>query len=138
MKDIVLSIKPCFTDEIYKGDKHVELRKRIGKAFAPGAKLYIYSSSPRQAITGHAFIQRIESLPVSDIRKKHLKAACIKTNEFDEYFNGHQTGVLIWLRDAIHYAGELHLSELKLHNFTAPQSFCYVSDSIRPLLEELK
>lgn len=138
MEEIILSIKPCFSTEIYRGNKPVELRKRIGKAFTPGAKLYIYSSSPQKSISGHAFIREIETLPVSQIKEKHLAAACISAQDFDNYYLGHNSGVLIWLRDVVKYTKELPFSRLKEKDFTAPQSFCYVSSTIRPMLEELK
>lgn len=138
MIDIILSIKPCFTNEIYQGNKPVELRKRIGNEFKAGAKLYIYSSSPQKAISGHALIHKIETLPISQIKEQYLEVACISAHAFDDYYRGHESGILIWLRDIVRYTTALPLAQLKKKGFTAPQSFCYVSSAIRPLLKDLK
>lgn len=134
-KDIIISIKPCFSDEIYRGKKSVELRKRVGKSFTNNGKVYIYSSSPNQNISGYAYIKEVQTLPVSEIRKKYLTEACISPIAFDDYYSGHQTGVLIWLAGVVQYQNPITLAQLKSKGFTAPQSFCYVPNTLKELLE---
>lgn len=134
-KDIIISIKPCFSDEIYTGKKSVELRKRVGKSFANNGKVYIYSSSPNQNISGYAYIKEVQTLPVSEIRKKYLIEACISPIAFDDYYSGHQSGVLIWLKDVVKYQNAIPLARLRGKGFTAPQSFCYVPNTLKELLE---
>lgn len=135
MEEIILSIKPRFSNEIYSGNKSVELRKRLGSKFRSNAKIYIYSSSPERKISGHAYIREIQTLPVGQIKLQYLKDACITGPAFDKYYQGHATGILIWLHGIVKYQSGVSLERLKEKGFTAPQSFCYVSDSIRPLLE---
>lgn len=134
-KDIIISIKPCFSAEIYIGRKSVELRKRVGKSFANNGKVYIYSSSPNQNISGYAYIKEVQTLPVPEIRRKYLIEACISPIAFDDYYSGHQTGVLIWLKGVVKYQNPITLAQLKSQGFTAPQSFCYVPNTLKELLE---
>jgi len=138
VKDIILSIKPCFSNEIYSGSKIIELRKSIGKEFFVGSKIYIYSSSPTQAVDGHARIKKIEQLPVKVIRDKLLSLAKISLEDFDEYYKNHEIGSVIWLCDVTKFDEALKLQDLKPIGFSAPQSFSYVGSKIKPLLENMK
>ncbi|SFM58763.1 hypothetical protein [Nitrosomonas communis] len=135
IQDIIISIKPCFSNEIYSGKKSVELRKHVGRSFINNSKMYIYSSSPNQEISGHAFIKSVQILPVLEIRRKYLTEACISPDTFDRYYSGHQKGVLIWLKGVVKYQNPITLAQLKSNGFTAPQSFCYVTGEVKELLE---
>lgn len=136
MEEIILSIKPRFSSEIYSGKKILELRKRIGCKFKEKSKIYIYSSSPVRKISGYAYIRKIQTLPVQKIKLEHLKEACIEEDAFDKYYQGYESGVLIWLHRVVKYEVGISLAVLKERGFTAPQSFCYVSENIQLLLEE--
>lgn len=137
MEEIILSIKPHFSSEIYSGNKSVELRKRVGSKFISNAKVYIYSSSPERKISGHAYIREIQTLSIRLIKLQYLNDACISESAFDKYYQGHEYGVLIWLHGVVKYESGISFVKLKERGFTAPQSFCYVQESIRPLLEEV-
>ena len=130
LKRIVLSIKPVFSDEIYKGNKGVELRRSLGTQFVEGAELLIYSTNPQKAITGAAEIKKIEQRPVSDIVENYLSNACIDHDDCVTYFKGKEFGYLIWLTNVRRYKDPLHLSDLKEVGFTAPQSFSYASQEL--------
>jgi len=138
MKHIILSIKPSFSNEIYNGQKKVELRKKIGHLFTINNRIYIYSSSPEKKISGHALIKKISEMPISDIKSQVISLACISENAFDDYYKGYSTGFVIWLKDIVKYEEPLPLEKLKNEGFTAPQSFCYVSDRICRLLRDSK
>ena len=135
MKDIILSIKPCFTREIYKGFKKVELRKKVGHHFEVGSLIYIYSSSPVKKITGYAYIQKLEKLTVENIRNQYLTLACISSESFDEYYCGSIKGFVIWLEGVVEYRNGPALEERKQVGFSAPQSFCYVTDDVKAICE---
>lgn len=136
MKDIILSIKPTFTDKIYKGLKTVELRKKVGSAFLPNAKIFIYSSSPQKQISGYAIIEKVEVMPVTAIRYNHIVSACISIEDYDRYYHGHENGTLVWLKNIQEFKSPIPLATLRLKGFTPPQSYSYVSESIRGLLEK--
>ena len=132
---IIISIKPCFSEQIYLGNKVIELRKRLSASFTRGAELYIYTSSPVKAITGVAIIDEVENLPVQKIKKQYLSAACISSKAFDDYYNGHDHGSIIKLKKIIRFTDEISLSTLREKGFTAPQSFCYLTDAVRSLIK---
>lgn len=134
--EIILSIKPKFANEIYNGNKSVELRKKIGSKFRPNVKVYIYSSSPESKISGYAYIQEIQTLSVQQIKNLHLDNACISQSDFDSYYEGHDSGVLLWLYGVIKYETGVSLAQLKEKGLTAPQSFCYVPNTLRSWLED--
>lgn len=135
MNQIILSIRPHFSNEIYNGNKPLELRKRIGKNFIINSKIYIYSSNPEKKITGHAFIKNIDKMKIQKIKDNVMELACIKESDFDEYYNGHEYGFVIWLKDIVKYKRPLALNELRKVGFSPPQSFCYVNDQTENLLK---
>jgi type I restriction enzyme S subunit len=135
MNQIILSIKPHFSNEIYNGNKPLELRKRIGKNFITNNKIYIYSSSPEKKITGHAEIKKIDKMTTLQIKHNFIELACITKKDFDEYYNCHEYGFVIWLKNIVKYQKPLALNDLKKVGFTPPQSFCYVNEQTEKLLK---
>ena len=71
--NIVLSIKPQFTNLILDGSKTIEMRTKIGKNFINGATIIIYSSTPIKAIVATAKINKIQILKKNEITEEHLK-----------------------------------------------------------------
>lgn len=138
LKDIILSIKPCFSSEIYSGSKTIELRKAIGNEFTVGSRMFIYSSSPIKAIDGCATIKKIEYISVKDIREKLLTLAKISIESFDDYYKSHENGYVIWLSNVVKFNKSIHLNELRKYGFSAPQSFSYTKVNLKPILEKLK
>ena len=61
---IIISIRPEHVRNIMAGRKTVELRRRFPKALATGV-LFIYSSSPEQALVGTAHIEQVQRMTPS-------------------------------------------------------------------------
>src|SRR6266851_9958504 len=61
-KDLLISIKPEYASAILEGRKTVELRRKFPEDVAFGSRLYIYSSSPIQAVVGIASVTRVDRL----------------------------------------------------------------------------
>ena len=133
-KKIVLSIKPIFSDEIYKGNKRIELRRCIGVFFESGSEILIYSTSPEKAITGSAKIHHIDFMSVTKITEQYLDDARIDLASCEAYFQGKANGYMIWLTDVKRYREPLHMQELKQVGFTAPQSFSYATRKLIDLV----
>lgn len=138
MESVIVSIKPEFCKAIYAGDKLVELRKSVGDNFVPGARLYIYTSSPEKAITGEAIIERVQRLTVADIKERYLASACISEQNFNQYYLGRAFGHVISLASVRKYKVAASLDELRKLGFYAPQSYSYPSQDILRYIETIK
>lgn len=138
MNEIILSIKPKFSNAIYSKQKTVELRRKIGLRFTKNRTIYIYTSSPVKQISGEAKILRIEFLTVDAIKERYLAEACISSIDFDAYFLGCTHGYLIFLREVMEYKNKIPLTKLSLVNFKPPQSFCYPNSLLLNFIEAEK
>lgn len=138
MNEIILSIKPRFSDAIYSKQKTVELRRKIGVRFENNSTIYIYTSSPVQHMSGEAEILRIETLPLVVIKDHYLSQACISAIEFDSYFAGCSHGYLIFLCNVVEYKNKIPLKKLEQANFKPPQSYCYPGCAVLGLIETEK
>lgn len=136
MKAIIISIKPKYTQKIYDGNKIIELRKSVGLSFIQNNKMYIYSSSPKKAITGHAYIDKIEQVSKDEIKQYYLDKIAISNDELENYLTDGKKGIMIWLKNIVEYQKPITLAKLKETGFTVPQSYCYVSDAIKLLLNQ--
>lgn len=135
MQSIIISIKPEFCKVIYSGEKKVELRRRIGAGFVIGAKLYIYTSKIDKAITGEAYISRVELMPLKELKNKYLLSACIGEVDFDKYFCNRAEGYAISIHDVCEYKNSVALKDLGRIGFRAPQSFVYAGKDLINYIE---
>ena len=94
-RDVVLSIRPQYTDRIMEGKKTVELRRRFPMSAPRGAMAYIYSTSPVRAMVGRAEIADVVKLPVADIWRRYHKCAFISQPDFENYFSGLKEGFVL-------------------------------------------
>lgn len=137
MKEILISIKPKYISQILKGNKTIELRKKVGRFFMPNAEIYLYSSSPVKALVAKARIKDVEKVTLKDLNERKadiLKAACISEDDFDVYYNGCDSSYLIYLEGVVLFERPLSLAELRHCGFTPPQSFCYLDNELHSFL----
>lgn len=130
MRSILLSIKPIFTNAIYAGLKSIELRRKIGSDFFPGNRIYIYSSTPIQKITGEASIKKIHKGGPLSIKAQVLEASCVLSQEYDSYFEGSDMAYGIELDDVKCYQYPVSISVMKAKGIVPPQSFRYLTDEL--------
>lgn len=135
-RDVLFSIRPAHAEKIFKGDKTVELRRRFASAVTPGTLALIYSTSPTSALTGSAKIKAVQCLDLTTLWKTHRIGACLGKNDFEAYFSGLERGYAIVLDAARPLDRPVSLTELRERfGFEPPQSYQYVSPSIRGLVE---
>lgn len=134
MQAIILSVKPEFSKKILRGEKKIELRKKVGQHFIAGNKIYIYESSPTKMLLAYCSIDKVETVNISMVTAEQLSDACVSRTFFDTYFGDMSIAYMIHLRDIKSLEKPLTLDVLKKYNFTPPQSFCYVSQALQPLL----
>lgn len=132
-RDIILSIKPKYSQEILLGTKRVELRRRFPTSVPSGTVMYIYSTSPERALVGSAEISDVLKTPVQDIWDDYSSVACIRKDDFDNYFSGLEQGFVLRLKNPRPLHRPIGLEELRERfDFEPPQSFLYA----RPMLRE--
>lgn len=135
-REFLISIKPYYADKIVDGFKTVELRRRFSDEVGCGSKMWIYSTSPTQAIVGVAEIQEVKRLTVAGLWQRFGSAACIDRVEFLSYFSGLDVGYAIVLSNAHRLKQAVTASRLKKRfGFVPPQSFMYLRPDHSSLLK---
>jgi predicted transcriptional regulator len=134
-RDFLVSIRPTHVENIAKGRKTVELRRRFSED-AEGALILMYSTSPTRAIVGSATIAGVRRLGLKALWDRYGEAACVERQTFDAYFQGLKEGYAILLSDVRVFARAVAATHLKeKFGFVAPQSFMYLRREYYPLLK---
>ena len=135
-RDLVLSVRPRYSDRILSGEKTAELRRRFPVSAPRGTIAYIYSTSPIQSIVGWAQISEVVKAPIEIIWDKYAKAAVIEKSDFDSYFGGLDEGYVLEFSHAQPFARKIDLPELRERfGFEPPQSFLYATPLLRSALK---
>lgn len=135
-RDVVLSIRPQYSEKILSGDKTVELRRRFPVSAPRGAMAYIYSTSPVRAMVGIAEIKNVLKLPVYQIWTRFEEHASIGKDDFDKYFEGLDFGYVLVFDDVRSLSRSIPLAELREQfGFEPPQSFLYAKRDLRKALQ---
>jgi predicted transcriptional regulator/DNA-binding XRE family transcriptional regulator len=136
-RDVVLSVRPPYSDKIFDGMKTVELRRRFPVAAPRGTIAYIYSTSPVRAMVGSAEIDNVVKRPVAEIWKSFGKMAKITKIDFDDYFSGLKEGFALKISNARPFSRAITLTELRTRfGFEPPQSFLYATTLLRTALQD--
>jgi predicted transcriptional regulator/DNA-binding XRE family transcriptional regulator len=136
-RDVVLSVRPLYSDKIFEGKKTIELRRRFPLSAPRGTVAYIYSTSPIRAMMGSTEIVSVNKLPVEEIWKKFGKRAEISKPDFDSYFQGLRDGFALAISKARAFSRPIDLTELRdRFGFEPPQSFLYATPSLRTALRD--
>lgn len=135
-RDVVLSIRPQYSEKILQGLKTVELRRRFPVSAPGGTIAYIYSTSPVQAMVGAAAIKDVLKLPLEQIWSEFEDTAYIDREDFSSYFKGLDFGFVLLFDDVKTFLRPVPLSELReRYGFEAPQSFLYATRDLRKALK---
>ena len=135
-RDVVLSIRPQYSEKILEGRKTVELRRRFPLSAPGGTIAYIYATSPIRAMVGMTEIKSVLKLPVEQIWADFEEAASIGREEFRKYFEGLDFGCVLLFDDIRVFSRPMPLDELRQRfGFEPPQSFLYASRDLRKALK---
>lgn len=96
--NVMISIHSDHADNIVRGIKTVELRRRF-LSLPKGAKLWIYSTLPVGAIVATATVALIERDCPKVLWKKYRSSAAISKTDFIDYFTGCSRGCAISLEN---------------------------------------
>lgn len=135
-RDVVLSIRPQYSEKILDGVKTVELRRRFPISAPKGTVAYIYSTSPVRAMVGVAEIKNVLKLTVAQIWSEFQSVAFIDKSDFDKYFAGVDYGFALIFKDVKTFSRAIPLSELReKFGFEPPQSYLYAKHDLRKALK---
>jgi predicted transcriptional regulator len=127
--NVLLSIKPKYVEEIFKGNKKYEFRKSIFRLTDELERVYIYSTSPVKKIVGTFTIETIIEDHPKALWKKFKDFSGISKNEFFNYFGANKKGYAIAI-------GEIEIFDcpsdprIFIPDFVPPQSFRYIDKKI--------
>lgn len=122
--DILISLRPAYTQAILEGRKTVELRRRKVHA-AVGTRVWLYSKTPTARIEGVARIKLVHEGGLADIWSAYSNKVGLSKGEFEDYFKGCRKGCAIILVEArpIIPAVDLNTVRGRLDGFHPPQFF---------------
>jgi predicted transcriptional regulator len=130
---ILLSIKPEFVEEIFRGKKRFEYRRTIFKRTNIN-KVVVYATKPIGLIVGEFSIEQIIKETPQLLWEKTYEQSGISKTFFDEYFEGKEVGFALKIKSPQLYKNPIDPT-LKYKSFVAPQSFKYIDDEINTELE---
>ncbi|OLS13963.1 MAG: hypothetical protein RBG13Loki_2414 [Promethearchaeota archaeon CR_4] len=132
--NILLSIKPKFTQQILEGTKRFEFRRSISKKWGTDLRVFIYSSSPEKRIVGYFTTKNIIQASPEELWEKCKKFAGIEKEDFFHYFAGKVKGFALEIDVVKHFPNPINPIEIFYQKFSPPQSYCYLES---PTVERL-
>ncbi len=117
----LFSIKPIYSDKIYKKEKLVELRRQNVNV-ASNERCLIYTTAPVKKITGYFVVKEKLRLPLAKLWTATKKVAGVSKKIFYEYFKGCQYGTAIVFKFAKNFTEYIDVFSI-FSDFVAPQSY---------------
>lgn len=126
---LLLSIHPRHVDAILSGEKKVELRRR--KPSVENGPGLIYSTTPKMELAATFDVEAVTRTSLSLLWPMVRDVACVTRKEFDAYFQGLESGVVIHLANVRSLQAPISLSSLRIHwpGFQPPQGFRYLDEA---------
>jgi predicted transcriptional regulator len=127
--NVILSIKPCFCDSIFKGLKRYEYRKRVFMRNDID-KVYVYASKPISKIVGYFTFKRIICESPSMVWDMTHREGGITKKQFNDYFKGRKLAHAIEIDEVVKFDTAIDPREV-IKDFTAPQNFTYTEIDLK-------
>lgn len=109
--DLLISMKPKHAENILRGSKLVEIRKKFSERWL-GCKAVLYSSRPQQALVGEATVRSITSGPPADIWARFGARVGCSAKDFEDYAGSAREVYAIELDDVFPYKDSISLSQM--------------------------
>lgn len=121
---ILISLEGRHAENIFDGQKHVELRRRTMNV-GVGTTVWIYVKLPVGSVVGFAHVSGVHTMAPSTLWRRFSSVSGLTRAEFDEYFNGIEKGVAIELKSPSRLARAVTLKRLRKLSagFQPPQFF---------------
>ena len=136
---LLLSLKPCYANLVFKGLKTAELRRRIA-SYIKDRDVFVYVSSPVMILRGGFRVGHVWHGPPEEVWNMVSKLAGIKKPDFDTYFEGQTVAYALEIKEVWQYEEPVSLDTLrgKFSNFVVPQSWRYVRDDEYQFFQQIK
>lgn len=124
MNTYLISVKPKWASLFFDrtNPKTVELRKgNFGKLLVAGDRLLIYATLPIGKILGAVTVCDRKELPISEFRAATEHSAQISAEDFDNYYQGKNFGIGVWVDKPQLFEIAIALDVLKSAGVTPPQ-----------------
>jgi len=128
--NVLLSIRPEYTEKILSGEKLYEFRKRKPKQRID--KVFIYESSGSRKILGWFSVKKIHSGSPEEIWERCSNEGGIKREAYLDYCNSNKTVYALQIDRIVRFDKPIDPYDM-IPDFKPPQSFEYVSDSTFPI-----
>lgn len=123
-EDILISVHPRHVDNMVRGRKTVELRRRPLR-LADGCRVWIYCTLPRGSVEALGIVRTVVAAPPSVIWHDYGWQSGITKAEFDAYYEGADTAYAIEFSSVEKLDLTFGLAEIRRHlsSFHPPQFF---------------
>lgn len=123
-EDILISVHPRHVDNMVRGRKTVELRRRPLK-LADGCRVWVYCTLPRGSVEVLGIVRTVVAAPPSIIWRDYGGQSGVTKVEFDAYYEGADTAYAIVFSSVEKLDLTFALAEIRRHlnNFHPPQFF---------------
>lgn len=120
--NLLISIKPRYTQMIFHGTKRVEYRRVIPAR--PFDRIYVYETRPTSAVVGYMDYTIVIHGTPHDIWKKTRELSCMDMDEYMEYFSGSKQAVAFIIKNPRWYFEPRRLGTYGLPS-VVPQGYIY-------------
>lgn len=137
-RPLLLSLKPCYADLVFRGVKTAELRRRI--PCIENRDVFIYVSSPVRQLRGGFRVERVWRGSPEEIWKEVSEFARVEKQDFDAYYAGRTVAYALRIADVWEHEEPVRLEGLRdrLLDFVVPQSWRYVKQEEYRYFQSLK
>jgi len=122
--DIIISIKPIYTEKILIWEKLFELRKRF--SIKKIKKAIIYESTPKSRVVGEFEVEKILYEPLDRLRNNTKDYSCIDKKFFDKYFEWKEKWYAIKIKNPKRYKETKKISDYGMKY--PPQSYAFLKN----------
>jgi len=117
----IFSIKPIYSEKIYKKEKRVEFRRQNVK-IARNEMCLIYTTAPVKKITGYFVVEKKLRLPLNKLWNITKDIGGIPKKVFMNYFKGLKYGTAIIFKFVKNFIESIDAFKF-FPGFVAPQSY---------------
>ena len=133
--ELLISIRPEHADNIVKGVKTVEFRRRFPpEQRVRGATIWIYSTAPVREVIGTAIVVSVERMRTAALWQAYADQGAVSRGVFEDYFEGVSEGHAIRLGGVRRLRMPVDAARLEALDFATPQSYRFVPEAVSGVL----